>query len=158
MQKIIVLTTLIGLLVLQGSLAASFIPQKGKKNSEKNALIQQKTDSLKIIFQLTTDDTLAHKALMKQLGNITSVDPSVQIEVVCHGPGLDMLRKDKSTVSPKIEEFSRKGIVFKACEFSMKERNVPNEKILPSAQFVKAGIIYIVNRQREGWSYIKSGF
>jgi intracellular sulfur oxidation DsrE/DsrF family protein len=77
---------------------------------------------------------------------------------VCHGPGLDMLRKDKSTVTKKIDEFSQKGVVFNACEFSMKERNVTSEQIISSSKFVKAGIIYIVTKQREGYSYIKSGF
>ncbi|MBP9934061.1 MAG: DsrE family protein [Chitinophagaceae bacterium] len=120
------------------------------------AVIQE--EPLKIIFQLTTNDTLAHKALMKQLNNMTTVEPTVQIEVVCHGPGLDMLRKDLSTVAPKIAEFTRKGVVFNACQFSMKERNVSKEQILETASYVEAGIIYIVRKQRLGWSYIKSGF
>jgi intracellular sulfur oxidation DsrE/DsrF family protein len=115
-------------------------------------------EPLKIVFQLSIGDTLAHKALMKQIGNITSVEPTTLIEVVCHGPGLDMLRKDKSTVTKKIDEFSQKGVVFNACEFSMKERNVTSEQIISSSKFVKAGIIYIVTKQREGYSYIKSGF
>lgn len=112
----------------------------------------------KIIFQLTTADTMAHKALMKQLGNITQVEPQTKIEVVCHGPGLDMLHVGKSVVATKITGFSSKGIVFNACEFSMKERSVSKEQILPSSSFVKAGILYIVQRQSEGWFYIKSGF
>jgi intracellular sulfur oxidation DsrE/DsrF family protein len=32
------------------------------------------------------------------------------------------------------------------------------EKIIPEAGFVKAGIIEIVTKQEQGWSYIKSGF
>jgi uncharacterized protein len=112
---------------------------------------------LKIVFQLTTADTMAHKALMKQLGNITSVEPNTKIEVVCHGPGLDMLRNDNSIVGGKIKEFEGKGIVFNACEFSMKERNVSREQILAGVAFVKAGIIYIVNKQNEGYNYIKAG-
>jgi intracellular sulfur oxidation DsrE/DsrF family protein len=126
-----------------------------KKSADKKESVE---NPIKIVFQLSIGDTLAHKALMKQLGNINSVEPNTQIEVVCHGPGLDMLHKEKSTVSDKIYEFSQKGIVFNACEFSMKERNVNKEQILPSARFVKAGIIYIVTKQREGWSYIKAGF
>lgn len=126
-----------------------------KKTKTQNEAV---AEPLKIVFQLSVGDTLAHKALMKQLGNITNVEPTTKIEVVCHGPGLDMLRKDKSTVAEKINEFSQIGIEFNACEFSMKERNVSPEQILPSVKFVKAGIIYIVTKQREGWSYIKSGF
>ncbi len=112
----------------------------------------------KIIFQLATADTLAHKALMKQIKNITSVAPQTQIEVVCHGPGLSILQKSKSVVPDKIANFSKKGIVFNACEFSMSERNVPAEDILPEAGFVKAGILEIVSKQQEGWFYIKAGF
>jgi intracellular sulfur oxidation DsrE/DsrF family protein len=113
--------------------------------------------NLKIVFQLTTADSTAHKALMKQLGNITSVEPNTKIEVVCHGPGLDMLRSDKSVVGSKITEYVAKGIVFNACEFSMKERNVSRDMILPGVAYVKAGIIYIVNKQNEGYNYIKAG-
>jgi uncharacterized protein len=115
------------------------------------------SEELKIIFQLTSADTMAHKALMKQIGNITSVEPTTKIEVVCHGPGLDMLRSDKSIVAGKISEFVAKGVVFDACEFSMKERNVSKEVILPGISYVKAGIIHIVRKQNEGWNYIKAG-
>ncbi|MBK8495524.1 MAG: DsrE family protein [Chitinophagaceae bacterium] len=112
----------------------------------------------KIIFQLSIDDSLAHKALMKQLNNITTVAPGTKIEVVCHGPGLNMLVTGKTVVHEKIIQLLKKDIVFVACEFSMSERNVPKEKIIPEAGFVKAGIVEIVTRQEQGWSYIKSGF
>ena len=64
----------------------------------------------------------------------------------------------KSIVQEKIKQLKAKGVDFVACEFSMKERNVSMEKIIPEAGFVKAGIIEIVSKQEQGWSYIKSGF
>ncbi|MBK7433166.1 MAG: DsrE family protein [Chitinophagaceae bacterium] len=112
----------------------------------------------RIVFQLSTDDTLAQKALMKQLNNITTVAPGTKIEVVCHGPGLGMLITGKTIVQEKIRQMKDKGVDFVACEFSMSERKVTKEQIIPEAGFVKAGIIEIVTRQEEGWSYIKSGF
>ena len=112
----------------------------------------------KIVFQLSIDDTLAHKALMKQLNNITSVAPDTKIEVVCHGPGLFMLIRSKTTVLPKIRELVKRDIQFVACEFSMNERNVDKAAIIQEAGFVKAGIIEIVEKQEAGWSYIKAGF
>jgi intracellular sulfur oxidation DsrE/DsrF family protein len=39
----------------------------------------------------------------------------------------------------------------------MKERNVSRDMILPGVAYVKAGIIYIVNKQNEGYNYIKAG-
>jgi uncharacterized protein len=114
--------------------------------------------SHRIVFQLTTADTMAHKGMMKQLKNILAEDPSIQMEVVCHGPGMDMLRHSKSTVKKGVEEFTGRGVVFNACENTMRERNIPREDILPAAGYVKAGIIYIVQKQEQGWSYIKAGF
>jgi intracellular sulfur oxidation DsrE/DsrF family protein len=121
-------------------------------------LTQKNASIHKIVFQLSTEDTLAHKALMKQLNNITTVAPDTKIEVVCHGPGLNMLISSKTTVLLKIRELVKKDIQFVACEFSMKERNVDKTAIVQESGFVKAGIIEIVEKQEAGWSYIKSGF
>ena len=119
---------------------------------------EQKPKPHRIIFQLVSGDTMSHKALMKQLQNITSVAPSTKIEVVCHGPGLNMLTNDKSVVSNQLQTMLGKGIAFYACEFSMQERKVEKAQILPGIGYVKAGIIAVVERQEQGWSYIKAGF
>lgn len=132
-------------------------PDNNKKANKKGKQTEQ-VSAHKIIFQLSIDDTLAHKALMKQLTNITTVAPETKIRIVCHGPGLNMLVKGKSVVAEKIKTMTAKGIEFVACEFSMKERNVTKESILDEVGYVPAGIIEIVSKQEQGWSYIKSGF
>lgn len=119
--------------------------------------VASKKPEHKIIFQLTSGDTTAHKQLMKQFSNILSVSPTTQIEVVCHGAGLDMLVTGKTIVGEKIKVMADKGVVFNACEFSMKERKVEKDKITTSAGFVPAGIVEIVSKQEQGWSYIKAG-
>lgn len=122
-----------------------------------NALMAQQNGH-KIVMQLTTGDTLAHKALMKQLANLNAVSPETKIEVVCHGPGLEMMVAAKSRVVENITKHSANGVSFRVCEFSMKERNVSHDQLLPQANPVKAGIIHIVERQSDGWFYIKAGF
>jgi intracellular sulfur oxidation DsrE/DsrF family protein len=111
----------------------------------------------KIIFQLVTNDTTSHKVLMKQFGNILTVAPDTKIEVVCHGPGIEMMMKEKSIVSEKIASFKEKGVVFNVCEFSLKERKVEKSKLIEQATYVPAGILEIVSKQEQGWSYIKAG-
>ena len=111
----------------------------------------------KIIFQLTSGDTTAHKQFIKQLNNSLSVSPTTKIEVVCHGSGLDMLVSGKTIVEEKIKLLSDRGVVFNACEFSIKERKVDRLKIISVSGFVPAGIIEIVSKQEQGWSYIKAG-
>jgi len=112
----------------------------------------------RIVFQMTSGDTLAHLSLMKQLVNVLTVSPSTKIVVVCHGPGLEMLVTEKSIVADKIKSQIAKGVVFDACEFAMKTRNVDKSEILPSVLVVPSGIIEIVTKVEEGWVYIKSGF
>jgi uncharacterized protein len=145
-------------LLLAFALLIPAMGQKADKPAGKKKQPPIEESSYRMVFQLTTADTLAHKALMKQIGNITSVAPKTQIEVVCHGPGLQLLQTEKSTVVPKIREYAGKGVVFSACEFSMKERKVSKDEILPEASYVQAGILHIVMRQDQGWYYIKSGF
>lgn len=112
----------------------------------------------RIVMQLASGDTLVHKNLMKQLRNMKEAAPTMQLEVVCHGPGMDMLMSDRSIVQEKVKEFAVKGIVFLACENTITERKLDRSKILAEAGYVKAGIIHIVERQEDGWSYIKAGF
>ncbi len=111
----------------------------------------------RIIFQLATGDTTAHKQLIKSLNNILTVSPTTQIEIVCQGAALDMLTADKSVVQEKIKALTEKGVVFNACEFAMKERKLDRARMIPSAGFVPAGVIEIVSKQEQGWSYIRSG-
>lgn len=95
---------------------------------------------------------------MKQLRNMKEAAPTMELEIVCHGPGMDLLMSDRSIVAGKVKEFAGQGIVFTACENTIRERNLDRSKVLPQAGYVKAGIIRIVERQEEGWSYIKAGF
>jgi hypothetical protein len=112
----------------------------------------------RIVMQLTSGDTLVHKNLMRQIKNILEAAPVARIEVVCHGPGMDLLMSDRSIVAGKVKEFVGKGVTFLACDNTIRERQLDPTKVLPEAGHVKAGIIHIVERQEDGWSYIKAGF
>jgi uncharacterized protein len=112
----------------------------------------------RIVMQLVSGDTLVHKGLMRQLRNMLEAAPTMQMEVVCHGPGMDLLMSDRSIVADKVKHFNERGIVFLACENTITERKLDRALILPEAGYVKAGIIHIVERQEDGWSYIKAGF
>ncbi|HPF90815.1 MAG TPA: DsrE family protein, partial [Flavobacteriales bacterium] len=98
----------------------------------------------RIVMQLVSGDTLVHKGLMRQLRNMKEAAPDMELEVVCHGPGMDMLMSDRSIVADKVKEFNDKGIHFLACENTIKERKLDRAQVLPSAGFVNAGIIHIV--------------
>lgn len=122
------------------------------------AFAQESPRQHRIIMQLTSGDTLVHKGLMRQLKNMKEAAPNMHLEVVCHGPGMDLLMSDRSIVAGKVKEFAGKGVAFMACDNTIRERQLDPSKVLPEAGHVKAGIIHIVERQEDGWSYIKAGF
>lgn len=148
------LSLLLLIFVMANIIAIQKVAGQGSANTPATTANKQH----KVVFQLSSEDTLLHKSLMKQLNNIITVVPNSKIEVVCHGPGLNMLISGKTTVQEKINQLKKKNIVFVACEFSMSERNIPKEKIIPEAGLVPYAIIEIVSKQEEGWSYIKPGF
>jgi hypothetical protein len=113
----------------------------------------------RIVMQLSSNDTLVWKGLMNNLKHLTAGwGDSVVIEVVAHGPGIDFLTKGKTTQQEKITHFKQIGILFIACENTMMERKIPKESIIAEASFVRMGIGEIVQKQEQGWSYIKIGF
>lgn len=113
----------------------------------------------RIVMQLSSNDTLVWKGLMNNLKHLKAGwGDSLVIEVVAHGPGLDFLTKGKTTQQEKISHFKQMGIVFIACENTMMERKIPKESIIAEATFVRMGIGEIVQKQEQGWSYIKAGF
>lgn len=113
----------------------------------------------RIVMQLVSGDTLAHKSLFVQLRNLTEGwGDSVAIEVVCHGPGMNLLMTAKSTQATSIVHFQQQGVRFVACENTLKERKIDKSELLPELDFVKMGIAEIVIKQEQGWSYIKAGF
>lgn len=128
------------------------------QNSSQQAADSKPATMHKIVFQLTSDDTLVHKAFMKQLNNVFKVAPESIVEVVCHGPGLSLLIQNKTVVQAKIKELKKNKIDFVACEFSMSEKKITKEMMLPEAGFIPYGILEIVGKQEQGYSYIRSGF
>ena len=143
------------LAIILVAFASSLFAQTAKSKAFKNNVAAREH---KVVIQLSSEDTLVHKSLLRQLNNILTAAPGSKIEVVCHGPGINMLVTDKTTVHSKIEEMKIKGVLFMACENTLRERNISKDKIIPEAGFVPSALVEIIARQEEGWSYIKSGF
>jgi intracellular sulfur oxidation DsrE/DsrF family protein len=113
----------------------------------------------KIVMQLTSSDTLVHKGLLKQLNNLKAGwGDSVAIEVVCHGPGIEFLMKEKSNKVNQINSMMSKNVRFVACENTLKAKKIEKNQLMLNLDYVVMGIAEIVEKQEQGWSYIKAGF
>jgi intracellular sulfur oxidation DsrE/DsrF family protein len=110
----------------------------------------------KIVFDITSKDTLAHQTVIRHVKGLSETYPNTQLEVVVYGGALPMLMTDKSTEAKKIQELAKnKNITFRACEGTMKRYNVTKTQLLPGVGTVPDAIMEIVEKQGEGWGYIK---
>jgi len=110
-----------------------------------------------IVMQFSDGDSLSQMSVTGQVKNIREAWPNADIEVVCHGPGLDLLMKGKSKASQAIEDWSAKGVVFAACNNTMKRRGVKKEGLLTASQVVPSAMLELVTKQENGWAYVKGG-
>ena len=115
------------------------------------------TKKHKVVIQLTTNDTVAQKSLVKQLNNILRAAPNTKIEVVCHNNGITFLQTTITKQADKIRELSARGVDFVACENSMRDRKIKREELLGECRTVPAGVVEIILKQEKKWAYLKAG-
>jgi len=119
----------------------------------------QNTPKHRVVLQLSSADTMVWKGLMNNLRNLKAGwGDSVIIEVVAHGPGIELMMIDKTTQLASIRKHKANGITFYVCENTMREKQIPYDAIIAEGAFVKMGIGHVIIRQEQGWSYIKTGF
>jgi uncharacterized protein len=87
---------------------------------------------------------------------------AAEIEIVAYGPGLHMLRADTSPVKEQLKGFldGKSAVSFAACANTMagmKKREGHDIELIasPRIRVVPAGVVQLVERQEQGWSYIK---
>lgn len=93
------------------------------------------------------------------IGNARNVQDAlgrggVAIDLVAYGPGIDMLKWD-STVNADIDDLVARGIRVVACENTMLGQKLSRDDMHPKAVFVKTGLLAIMERQEQGWSYVR---
>lgn len=79
---------------------------------------------------------------------------NVDVEIVVYGPGIHMLKAD-SKVEPRVTAALADGVRVVACETTMKAMKISRADLMPSIDYVPGGLIEIMDRQREGWYYVR---
>jgi hypothetical protein len=112
----------------------------------------------RVVLHLQSADTLVHRALVNQISNMKKELPDAEIAVVCHGPGMDFLLKEKSRYINRILAMNLSNINFTGCAFTMKQRNIQPADLVPAATIVPFALVEIVKKQQANWIYVKLGF
>lgn len=103
------------------------------------------------------------------LNNVTNVieyyrakGESVDVDLVAYGPGLNMLRADKSAVKDRLKQLKELAfpgkIQFSACnntKVNMEKAEGHTVTLVPEATLVDAGVVQLMELQEQGWSYVR---
>lgn len=112
----------------------------------------------KVVFDITSKDTNVHKAVIRWCNEIINASPDAKLEVVYYGQSLEMITQGKSIVSNDVIRLaSDKKVSFTVCATAMKRWNIDKSQLLPGVTSVADGIYEILQKQREGYAYIKAG-
>jgi len=79
---------------------------------------------------------------------------NVDIEIVAYGPGIGMLKAD-SAVAILVGEALASGVKVVAYENTMRGQKLTKPDMLPDVGYVSAGVVEIMQKQQQGWAYIR---
>lgn len=111
----------------------------------------------KLVVQVSDSDTAKWNLALNNVKNVQQMvggSDKLDAEVVVYGPGIAMMKAD-SAVAARIEEAKKSGVKIVACENTMKAQKLTKEDMLPNSDYVPAGVVEIMKKQREGYAYIR---
>jgi intracellular sulfur oxidation DsrE/DsrF family protein len=110
----------------------------------------------RVVFDLTSRDTLEQKAVLRWLKEVSTSSPDAQMEVVMYAKGFDLVMPERSAYIADVKEAMKNpNVAFKVCAIALKNNNVDKSRLLPGVQTVPDGIHELVMKQQDHWGYIK---
>lgn len=115
-----------------------------------------KTSKSSVVIQISENNPAIWNLALNNAENIQEAlgKDNVNVEIVAYGPGINMLKFDSET-APRIKKASANGVALLACGTTMRKQKLTEKDLESSVKVVSAGVIEIMNKEREGWAYIK---
>ncbi|RUM76207.1 MAG: hypothetical protein DSZ12_02250 [Sulfurovum sp.] len=112
----------------------------------------------KIIFSIDTLDNKEVNHVISTVNNVIKYyrPENTEVVVVVYGQGVKVLRKNSDVNTRKrIEALMTYDIEFVACENSLRTLGIKKKELIDDLSFGTAGIVEIIERQLQGFTYIK---
>ncbi|HXZ93821.1 MAG TPA: DsrE family protein [Burkholderiales bacterium] len=120
------------------------------------ALAAGETAMTHIIMQVSDNDPGKWQLALNNAENVQQAlgKDKVKVEIVAYGPGLNMLKAD-SKVAAGVNAAMDRNVEVAACGVTMKKMKVTKADLIGGVTVVPGGVIEIMKRQSEGWSYVR---
>lgn len=111
---------------------------------------------LKVVFDVTSKDTLTHQAVLRHVKGMAQMYPNAMLDVVIYGGAWPMVVQGASSTEKIVHDLARqKNVSFKICNLAMERFGVEKDELIPGVHIVPDAILEIVTLQGEGYGYIK---
>ena len=120
--------------------------------------MQSQQQPYRVVFDLTSRDTLDQKAVLRWIREVGTSSPNAQMEVVMYGKGFELVMPERSAFINDVKEaLKNPNVSFRVCAVALKNNSVDKNQLLAGVGTVPDGIYEIVSKQQENWGYIKVG-
>nr|VFJ64266.1 MAG: hypothetical protein BECKDK2373B_GA0170837_11356 [Candidatus Kentron sp. DK]VFJ67307.1 MAG: hypothetical protein BECKDK2373C_GA0170839_11636 [Candidatus Kentron sp. DK] len=81
---------------------------------------------------------------------------NMEVEIVVFGAGVNTLKHYAPIpIAHKVKEAKYAGVRIVACEIAMRTHKLRPSDMLPEVRYVESGVAELVEKQTEGWSYVR---
>jgi len=117
---------------------------------------QAQRQPYRVVFDLTSRDTLEQKAVLRWLREVGTASPDAQMEVVMYGKGFELVMPERSAFLADVKDAMKNpNVSFKVCAIALRNNSINQSQLLAGVQTVPDGIYELVSKQQDHWGYIK---
>ncbi len=138
------------LAILTATLALAVVASDEDNNQNKGA-----TAMLKAVIHVNFADPDRQEDALGNIENILKAVPTAEIEVVCHGKGINLVVTKQSKHAEKMEAIMKQGVHFVACENTMKKKTIEMDALVNGVTTVPSGAIEVLRKQQAGYGYFR---
>jgi len=120
----------------------------------------------RLVIQVDQDDPAVMNLALNNATNVIDFyrakGETVELDIVTYGPGLNMLRDDKSPVKDRIKHMKDyafpSAVQFSACnntKENMEKKEGHAISVVSEAVVVPSGVVRLMELQEKGWSYLR---
>jgi uncharacterized protein len=119
-------------------------------------IVEGQAQPYRVVFDLTSRDTLEQKAVLRWVKEIGASNPDAQMEVVMYGKGFELVMPERSAYTADVKEAMKNAnVAFRVCAIALRNNNIDKGQLIAGVQTVPDGIRELVSKQQDNWGYIK---
>ena len=117
-----------------------------------------KGELMKVVLHLDSDKTRRLRLTLNNMKNLLAAVEGRPVDgvVVVNGPGAQQVTASMDMeLSELVTKLAAQGIVFFVCNNSLAQFDITPEVLHPAFKVTRAGILKLIELQRDGYAYVK---